>query len=281
MRFSASACRDRFAMSPSVLATVALNAMLHERTAASGIVAVDVPVGLCADSGRTAGATAMADAADLTVTFHSAEGRALSWRRAESLRQGRVVRHRTCARGNRHAVATIRGMTERRTCRKPARVEPVSGRASANERAPDTNTPTATPSSSPAPPVAAGRRGWRRGGRLRIGAGVVTVGCPPEAMPENAARLDAVMLRGVADGGGLGRGAGGSADQCAVSWAGDGVGRAGGGVGGGGVGESGRAPTYGRVGRGCPGDRCPRRRCADDPVAGRPTCSPPCMRAAC
>jgi NAD(P)H-hydrate repair Nnr-like enzyme with NAD(P)H-hydrate dehydratase domain len=37
-------------------------------------------------------------------------------------------------------------------------------------------------------------------GALRIGAGVVTVGCPPEAIAENAARLDAVMLRGVADG---------------------------------------------------------------------------------
>jgi hydroxyethylthiazole kinase-like uncharacterized protein yjeF len=37
-------------------------------------------------------------------------------------------------------------------------------------------------------------------GALRIGAGVVTVGCPPEAIPESAARLDAVMLRGVADG---------------------------------------------------------------------------------
>lgn len=31
-------------------------------------------------------------------------------------------------------------------------------------------------------------------GALRIGAGLVTVGCPPEAMSENAARLDAVML---------------------------------------------------------------------------------------
>jgi len=38
-------------------------------------------------------------------------------------------------------------------------------------------------------------------GALRVGAGVVTVGCPPEAIPENAARLDAVMLRGVADAG--------------------------------------------------------------------------------
>ncbi len=37
-------------------------------------------------------------------------------------------------------------------------------------------------------------------GALRIGAGVVTVGCPPDAVPENAARLDAVMLRGLADG---------------------------------------------------------------------------------
>ncbi|MCV2872874.1 NAD(P)H-hydrate epimerase [Defluviimonas sp. WL0050] len=36
-------------------------------------------------------------------------------------------------------------------------------------------------------------------GALRIGAGLVTVGCPPEALAENAARLDAVMLRPVAD----------------------------------------------------------------------------------
>lgn len=32
-------------------------------------------------------------------------------------------------------------------------------------------------------------------GALRIGAGLVTVGCPPAALPENAARLDAVMLK--------------------------------------------------------------------------------------
>ncbi|MCW3782192.1 NAD(P)H-hydrate epimerase [Defluviimonas salinarum] len=36
-------------------------------------------------------------------------------------------------------------------------------------------------------------------GALRIGAGLVTVGCPPEALTENAARLDAVMLKPVAD----------------------------------------------------------------------------------
>ncbi len=36
-------------------------------------------------------------------------------------------------------------------------------------------------------------------GALRIGTGVVTVGCAPGAIPENAARLDAVMLKPVAD----------------------------------------------------------------------------------
>jgi hydroxyethylthiazole kinase-like uncharacterized protein yjeF len=40
-------------------------------------------------------------------------------------------------------------------------------------------------------------------GALRIGAGVVTVGCPADAIPENAARLDAVMLRPVSDAMGL------------------------------------------------------------------------------
>jgi hydroxyethylthiazole kinase-like uncharacterized protein yjeF len=34
---------------------------------------------------------------------------------------------------------------------------------------------------------------------LRVGAGLVTVVCPVAALAENAARLDAVMLRGVAD----------------------------------------------------------------------------------
>ncbi|MDP2086210.1 MAG: NAD(P)H-hydrate epimerase [Gemmobacter sp.] len=40
-------------------------------------------------------------------------------------------------------------------------------------------------------------------GALRIGAGLVTLGCPPDAMAETAARLDAVMLRPLADGAAL------------------------------------------------------------------------------
>ncbi len=42
-------------------------------------------------------------------------------------------------------------------------------------------------------------------GALRIGAGLVTIGCPLEALAENAARLDAVMLRPVADADALAR----------------------------------------------------------------------------
>ena len=37
-------------------------------------------------------------------------------------------------------------------------------------------------------------------GALRIGAGLVTLGCPPAAVIENAAQLDAIMLRQVKDG---------------------------------------------------------------------------------
>jgi hydroxyethylthiazole kinase-like uncharacterized protein yjeF len=40
-------------------------------------------------------------------------------------------------------------------------------------------------------------------GALRIGAGLVTLGCPPAAVIENAGRLDAIMLRPIADAGAL------------------------------------------------------------------------------
>lgn len=40
-------------------------------------------------------------------------------------------------------------------------------------------------------------------GALRIGAGLVTLACPPEALAENAGRLDAIMLKALADGAGL------------------------------------------------------------------------------
>ena len=53
------------------------------------------------------------------------------------------------------------------------------------------------------PPGRTGAARLAARGALRIGAGLVTVGCPTEAIPENAARLDAVMLKPVADAAGL------------------------------------------------------------------------------
>ncbi|MCO8146407.1 NAD(P)H-hydrate dehydratase [Rhodovulum tesquicola] len=50
------------------------------------------------------------------------------------------------------------------------------------------------------PPGRGGAARLAARGALRIGAGLVTLGCPPDAVPENAGRLDAVMLRPVADG---------------------------------------------------------------------------------
>jgi hydroxyethylthiazole kinase-like uncharacterized protein yjeF len=49
------------------------------------------------------------------------------------------------------------------------------------------------------PPGAGGAARLAARAALRVGAGLVTLGCPPVALAENAARLDAVMLRSVAD----------------------------------------------------------------------------------
>ena len=49
------------------------------------------------------------------------------------------------------------------------------------------------------PPGRAGAARLAARGALRIGAGLVTLGCPPAALAENAAQLNAIMLRPLAD----------------------------------------------------------------------------------
>ncbi|MGV8987327.1 MAG: NAD(P)H-hydrate dehydratase [Cypionkella sp.] len=53
------------------------------------------------------------------------------------------------------------------------------------------------------PPGHGGATRMTARGALRIGAGLVTLACPPEALAENAWRLDAIMLKTVADAVGL------------------------------------------------------------------------------
>ena len=57
-----------------------------------------------------------------------------------------------------------------------------------------TNTPAAMPSSCPARRRAPARRGLPPAAALRVGAGLVTVASPPDALAVNAAHLTAIML---------------------------------------------------------------------------------------
>ena len=159
-------------------------------------VAIDLPSGVCSDSGRqlksksfrgigqgvAAAATA---AADLTVTFHS-------MKLGHVLDLGPDLCGKVCVcdiglKGHGATVTDVQPLV--RGLGKSLEHKYSHGHALIL--------------SGPSGRGGAARLAAR--GALRIGAGVVTVGCPPDAIPEHAARLDAVMLRGVADGAALAR----------------------------------------------------------------------------
>ena len=183
------------------------------------VVAVDLPSGLCGDSGRCLGRDGLAVRADLCVTFDSAK-------------PGHYL-----AEGPAHCGA-LRivdiGLDARGPAASPAPAplpRPEARRDTAPDSTPDTpheaqTGPRLTLATAPAPGLlrkAAGHKfshghaviltgGPGRGGAarlagraaLRIGAGLVTLACPPAALQENAARLDAIMLRRVEDEAALG-----------------------------------------------------------------------------
>ncbi|WP_431299307.1 NAD(P)H-hydrate epimerase [Tabrizicola sp. BL-A-41-H6] len=158
-------------------------------------VAIDLPSGICSDSGRalTPGrfgglgkdaAAEPAAAVDLTVTFHAMKlGHHLSDGPSHC---GRV---RVCDIGLDHGNGTIRT------------VEPDTFGLMKRDGHKYTYG-HALVLSGPTGRGGAARLAAR--GALRIGAGLVTVGCPVEALPEHAARLDAVMLREAPDAAALG-----------------------------------------------------------------------------
>ncbi|WP_349037269.1 NAD(P)H-hydrate epimerase [Pseudotabrizicola sp. 4114] len=186
----------------------AAKVLVHIRTAiwpgersfrsAEHLVAVDVPTGLCADSGRVIVAEAAKRAhfrADLTVTFHRAKI-------GHFLEDGPELVGKLVVKdiGLSGAGPSRYGAGE-----KPAagRVDIVAPRLKMLRKAGGHKFDHghAFILSGPAGHGGAARLSAR--GALRIGAGVVTVACPPEAVAEHAARLDAVMLREVAEGDGL------------------------------------------------------------------------------
>jgi hydroxyethylthiazole kinase-like uncharacterized protein yjeF len=151
------------------------------------VLAIDIPSGLCADSGRVLGRDGAAPPegtgvipADLTVTFHS-------------LKPGHLL-----ADGPR-----LCGAVEVVPIGLPDAASPVS-----LVGAPDLARLAKTSGHKYAHGHAlvlaggCGRGGAARlaaRGALRVGAGLVTLAVPPAALQENAARLDAIMLRSVRD----------------------------------------------------------------------------------
>lgn len=146
------------------------------------VVAVDVPSGLDADTGRV---WKTAVPADLTVTFHRAKpGHYL----ADGPQMCGVL-----------VVADI-GLDETDEGVGLVAAPDAPGLAKSGSKHKFSHGHALVLSGG------AGRGGAARlaaRGALRIGAGLVTVACPPDAVAENAARLDAVMLRPVVDAAGL------------------------------------------------------------------------------
>ena len=154
------------------------------------LVAVDILSGLCSDSGRIRAEGGFPDRpADLTVTFQSRKlGHALA-PGAELSGAVRVVpigiEQELSDHLRDHGTEVVRA----------ARIDAtVAAKVQGNKYS---HGHALVLSGGP------GRGGAARlaaRAALRIGAGLVTLGCPPAALIENAARLDAVMLRPLRDG---------------------------------------------------------------------------------
>ncbi|MGC8203437.1 NAD(P)H-hydrate dehydratase [Aliiroseovarius sp. PTFE2010] len=152
-------------------------------------VAVDIPSGLCSDSGRNLGG---AWPADLTVSFHCAKvGHVLA---PQGPPQGGAP---WCGRVVVHDIGL-----DPRPVKGAARI--CAPLTSALAKAPTGHKYShghALILSGPSAKTGAARLAAR--GALRIGAGLVTLGCPNEALAESAAHMTAIMLAQIGDTGAL------------------------------------------------------------------------------
>ncbi len=152
---------------------------LGEGLGTARIAAVDVPTGLCAESGRLVGGAGRALAADLTVTFHAPKT-------GHHLAGGPGL----CGR---LAVAPIELAEDGRGTAL------VAGPGRAAEKAGGHKYRSGHVVVLGGGPGKGGAARMAARGALRIGAGLVTIAVPPAALQEYAARLDAIMLRPVRD----------------------------------------------------------------------------------
>ena len=149
-------------------------------------LAVDIPSGLCADSGRILG---QALPADLTVTFHSAKPGHYLARGPELAGDLRI-----------HDIG-LDGATETPPITLVAPGAAALARLGKGGRAHKYHHGHALVLSGPPGRGGAARLAAR--GALRIGAGLVTLACPQAALAEHAAQLNAIMLRPLDDAKGL------------------------------------------------------------------------------
>ena len=164
--------------------------------AAMRTVAVDVPSGLCSDSGRELAENTETVLAEITVTFHAAKlGHFLEW---GPFKSGRLV-IKDIGLGE-------KGPPEGAGRRPPGGIvrlvaEPFQELSKGSAKAHKYAHGHALILSGGPGHGGAARLAAR--GALRVGAGLVTLACPPEALAENAAQLNAIMVREVADAGAL------------------------------------------------------------------------------
>ncbi len=166
------------------------------------VVAVDCPSGLNLDTGQVPGAAARAPKADLTVTFHSPkpghyleEGPTLcgTIRVVDIGLEGEA--HERCSVMQPPDPERLR-LVEPRYRNKPLEHWPVALVAKMRRGGHKYEHGHVVVFAGDVGRGGAGRMAARSA--LRAGAGLVTLLCPPQALQENAARLDAVMLRALA-----------------------------------------------------------------------------------
>ncbi len=149
------------------------------------LVAVEIVSGICADSGRYILENASeyyVPPFDLTVTFHVPK-------RGHFLADGPRISGKLQV----VDIGLSQEVSDVRLCQIPRGLGKEIGHKFSHGHALILS----------GPPGHGGAARLAARGALRIGAGLVTLACRPDALPENAARLDAVMLKPVADGAGL------------------------------------------------------------------------------
>ncbi len=155
------------------------------------LVAIDVPSGLCSDSGKVLGDFACS--ADLTVTFHAAKtGQYLNDGPVQCgivqvVDIGLTAPDRVDGRQARSQAPIVELTRIRRRLQKAGHHKYHYGHA--------------VILSGPTGKTGAARLSAR--GALRVGAGLVTLGCPADALAECAAQLTAIMLTTIPDGSAL------------------------------------------------------------------------------